>query len=167
MSVGDITSQARGTGARFNGGKPDLALIPLRILVNSLAANADGWTQEQRQAHLALRYLANWQERQPGASWLMAAWNALGPEAWGECAHVFTYGKRKYAAWNWAKGMAWSVPLACAARHIVWGILAGEHVDAESTHPHRGHVACNIVMLMTYERTFAEGDDRAPEGIFA
>jgi len=27
-------------------------------------------------------------------------------------ARVWMYGKQKYAAWNWAKGMEWSIPLA-------------------------------------------------------
>jgi hypothetical protein len=166
MSVGDITSEAKGSGARFNSGKPDVSLIPLRIIVESMAANHDRWNDDQRQAHLVLRYLSNWQERKTG-NWLMAAWQALGPDAIAECAQVFDYGRRKYAAWNWSKGMAWSIPLACAARHIIYGILAGEPNDVESTHPHRGHVACNLAMLMTYERTFQEGDDRAPTGRLA
>ena len=32
MSVGDVNSSARGSGARFNDGKPDFSLIPLRLL---------------------------------------------------------------------------------------------------------------------------------------
>ena len=63
-------------------------------------------------------------------------------------------------SWNWAKGQAWSVPLASALRHIVFGILAGETHDPESGETHRGHVACNIVMLLTYLTSYPEGDDR-------
>lgn len=163
MTVGDIHSNDRGSGARYNSGKPDLSLIPLRILVNSLSIHYDSWTPEQFAAYRCLTYLADWQERRSRAN-LMHAWDALGPEAVAECARVFAYGALKYAAWNWSKGMAWSIPLACAARHILWGILAGEHDDPESGLPHRGHVACNLAMLMTYERTYREGDDRAPEG---
>ena len=59
--------------------------------------------------------------------------------------------------------MAWSVPLACAARHLR-AIIRGEHLDPESHESHRGHVFCNIVMLMTYTRTYVEGDDR-PKGL--
>ena len=110
MSVGDITSDERGTGARFNSGKPSFDLIPLAALE--------------------------------------------------DCAKVFDYGRRKYADWNWAKGMAWSVPLGCILRHLAaW--QRGEDTDAESGLPHLGHIMCNLVMLSTYDRTFREGDDRA------
>lgn len=30
---------------------------------------------------------------------------------------VFMYGKLKYAEWNWAKGMKWSIPMDCLLRH--------------------------------------------------
>lgn len=78
---------------------------------------------------------------------------------WTDCALVFDYGRKKYAEWNWAKGMAWSIPLACAVRHLL-AILRGEENDPESGLPHRGHVACNLVMLAQYEATYHEGDDR-------
>ena len=63
MSVGDVTSDARGSGARFNDGKPPLDLIPLRIL-------AEAWwrhdlTPPQEAAHRALQQLAEWQESGP------------------------------------------------------------------------------------------------------
>jgi hypothetical protein len=156
MPVGDVNSDERGSGARFNDGKPDLALIPLRVLAESFADKTHGTPEHA--AVVALHCLGEWQEGGE-ESCLYAALRALG-DCWAECAQVFEYGRRKYAAWNWAKGMAWSVPLACAARHIVWGILAGEHLDPESGKPHHGHVYCNIVMLLTYQRTFPEGDDR-------
>jgi hypothetical protein len=109
MSVGDVHSQARGSGARFNSGKAAMELIPLSALT--------------------------------------------------DCARVFDYGRAKYAAWNWAKGMDWSIPYACAIRHLsAW--FDGEDNDPESGQPHLGHVMCNLVMLSTFARTFPEGDDR-------
>lgn len=109
MAIGDVTSQARGSGARFNDGKVPLDLIPLSSLT--------------------------------------------------DCARVFGYGRKKYAAWNWAKGMDWSVPYGCALRHLsAW--FNGEDNDPESGLPHLGHVMCNLVMLSTFARTFPEGDDR-------
>jgi hypothetical protein len=80
-------------------------------------------------------------------------------DPWMDCAAVFDYGRKKYATWNWAKGMPWSVPMACAVRHCL-AILRGEENDPESGLPHRGHVACNLVMLAQYEHTYLEGDDR-------
>lgn len=112
MSIGDVNSQAKGSGARYNDGKPDYSLIPLATLEDE--------------------------------------------------ARVWMYGKNKYAAWNWAKGMPWSVPLACALRHIAaW--QRGEDIDPESGLPHLAHVMCNIRMLTLYTKTYPEGDDRPPK----
>lgn len=76
-------------------------------------------------------------------------------------AKVWMYGKKKYAAWNWAKGMDWSIPLACALRHIsAW--QRGEELDHESGLPHLAHAICNLRMLTLYSKTYKEGDDRPP-----
>ena len=37
----------------------------------------------------------------------------------------------------------------------------GEDNDPESGLPHLGHAMCNLVMLSTFAKTYAEGDDRA------
>jgi len=77
-------------------------------------------------------------------------------------ARVWEYGKRKYVAWNWAKGMAWSIPLACALRHLAaW--QRGEENDPESGLPHLAHAMCNLRMLTLYSRTYRAGDDRPVE----
>lgn len=110
--VGDVTSSAKGSGARYNAGKADLSLIPMSTLEDE--------------------------------------------------AKVWMYGKQKYAAWNWAKGMNWSIPLACALRHIAkW--QAGEELDEESGLPHLAHAMCNLRMLTLYSKTYPEGDDRPPK----
>jgi hypothetical protein len=112
--IGDVNSDARGSGARYNAGKADLSLIPLCTLEDE--------------------------------------------------AKVWMYGKQKYAAWNWAKGMDWSVPLACALRHIAaW--QRGEELDAESGLPHLAHAMCNLRMLTLYAKTYPEGDDRPPKDL--
>jgi hypothetical protein len=163
QGVGDVTSDAKGSGARFNADKPDLSLIPARII-----ARAATWTRDQRPASslppwpAVLRLLDDFQMAgDPGGYSLLAALREMDDDGqmWAECARVFTYGKAKYAAWNWAKGMAWSIPLACAMRHIVFGPLIGEEIDSESGETHRGHVACNIVMLLWYVDEFPEGND--------
>ena len=77
-------------------------------------------------------------------------------------ARVWAYGKKKYAAWNWAKGMDWSVPYACAMRHLAaW--QRGEDIDLESGQSHLAHAMCNLRMLTLYSRTYTEGDDRPKE----
>lgn len=110
--VGDVNSTERGSGARYNDGKPDLSLIPLCTLEDE--------------------------------------------------ARVWMYGKRKYAAWNWAKGMDWSIPLACALRHLA-AFQRGEDIDKESGLPHLAHAMCNLRMLTLYSYTYPEGDDRPTE----
>ena len=109
MAIGNIASDEKGSGARYNDGKPAMELIPLVTLEDE--------------------------------------------------ARVWDYGRQKYTSWNWAKGMAWSVPLGCALRHLAaW--QRGEDLDPESGLPHLAHVACNIRMLSLFAKTFPEGDDR-------
>lgn len=160
-SVGDVNSQAKGSGARFNGGKPPYDLVPIRELVMSIIRSPV--EAPETGALEALACLAGWQETGDPIH-LYRAMVELGFEGWAECASVFDYGRHKYAAWNWAKGMAWSIPLACAVRHLLamigWDGLEPEELDRESKKPHRGHVFCNICMLLTYTHTFPEGDDR-------
>lgn len=114
MSIGDVNSNARGSGARYNDGKVAFDLIP----------------------GIALE----------------------------DCARVFDYGRKKYAAWNWAKGMQWMVVFGCLLRHL-YAWARGEDNDPESGLPHLGHAMCNLVMLTTFARTYPEGDDR-PKGLF-
>jgi len=110
--IGDVNSNAKGSGARYNDNKADLSLIPLSTLEDE--------------------------------------------------ARVWMYGKEKYAAWNWAKGMPWSVPYACAMRHLAaW--QRGEELDPESGQPHLAHAMCNLRMLTLYSKTYQEGDDRPPK----
>jgi len=109
MSIGDVKSEKRGSGARYNDAKPDLSLIPIFTLRDE--------------------------------------------------ARVWMHGKKKYAAWNWAKGMDWSVPFACAMRHMAaW--QRGEDLDSESGLPHLAHAMCNLRMLTLYAEVYPEGDDR-------
>jgi hypothetical protein len=115
-TVGDVNSNAKGSGARYNSGKPDYSLIPLNTLADE--------------------------------------------------ARVWAYGKRKYAAWNWAKGMDWDIPLACLLRHLsAW--QSGEENDPESGLPHLAHAMCNLRMLTLYSQTYKEGDTRPKEWLNA
>lgn len=80
----------------------------------------------------------------------------------GLSAHSPTCGVHKTiktAAWNWTKGMPWSVPFACAMRHMAaW--QRGEECDPESGLPHLAHAMCNLRMLTLYATTYTQGDDR-------
>ena len=157
MSIGDINSDARGSGARYNTGKVAIELIPLRLI----AEQFELVTPEDDPLNALIGAIWNLAQFQEGgeAEYLRKSIELVGA-AWDECAAVFDYGRKKYAEWNWAKGMQWSVPLACAARHLIFGMMKGEELDPESGLPHRGHFLCNIVMLLTFIRTYPEGDDR-------
>lgn len=153
--IGDVNSDAKGAGARYNAGKIPLELIPLRLIADQIAHGTGPAFDSD--VH-ALYALARFQEG-AGVEALHDAIDLIGA-AWNECADVFDYGRRKYAEWNWAKGMSWNAVIACAARHLIFGTLAGEQNDPESGKPHRGHFLCNLVMLLTFVRTYPEGDDR-------
>lgn len=153
--VGDVRSDARGSGARFNDGKPPMELVPLHVLASVWDSQADD--DEHRRLCRVMWSLARFQAGGSEAD-LNQAIKDLG-EPWEACARVFDYGRRKYAEWNWAKGMKWSIPIACAARHLM-AMHAGEKEDPESGLPHAGHVLCNLVMLHTFVVTYPEGDDR-------
>lgn len=158
QGIGDINSTEMGSGARFNTGKPAMELLPLRQVAQLMAVQHKGRPEVD-----VLAALAAFQEGEDIAI-LKAMWLMGNPqETLVECAQVFDYGKRKYAEWNWAKGMKWSIALACAVRHLL-AMLNGEELDPVeqkgSGLPHRGHVMCNLMMLATYQYNFREGDDR-------
>jgi hypothetical protein len=78
-----------------------------------------------------------------------------------EVAVVFTEGARKYPARNWEKGMSWSKVIGPLWRHwLKW--LMGARRDAElpACH-HLAQVAWNAAVLMEFENTHPELDDRA------
>lgn len=165
--VGDVNSSERGSGARFNANKPDLSLIPARILSLYLhkrfcaVPQAPGATIDWPEV---LKDLGDFQMAGLNIDLASPLYDALlemdtDGRLWADCARVFEYGKIKYAAWNWAKGMQWSIPLACAMRHIIFGTAVGEEIDPESGLPHRGHIVCNIVMLLWYLDEYPEGND--------
>lgn len=163
MSLGDINSTQKGSGARYNDGKPALNLIPLRLIAHDLRRRIG----TKPEVH-AMEFLAAFQERDPRFTDRSALERIPGlfpVDIWKDCANVFTYGLKKYAEWNWAKGMPWSAVIGCAARHLM-DMAEGTVNDHESGLPHRGHFMCNIVMLLTYLDNYPQGDDRMPASIF-
>lgn len=163
-AVGDVTSEERGSGARYNAGKPRLDLIPAHVWRAWKDAES-GFDSEFAEVQDAAAYydllgdLNLWQRDEAPARNMLAHFSTEDME---EAARVFEYGAAKYAAWNWAKGMAWSVPVGCILRHGVALAERDEYVDPESGRRHWGHVACNVIMLVHFEETYPEGDDRPP-----
>lgn len=80
-------------------------------------------------------------------------------------ARVFMAGTLKYAEWNWAKGMKWSIPMDCLLRHLFKFWYFGEENDMETGEHHLDYVICNLVMLRHYVTAYPEGDNRPPTGI--
>jgi len=161
MAVGDVNSQEKGSGARANGGKPRMDLIPLRITVEALRTSLNPYEIK------VLEYVAQFEEGDDAAIW--RALRFIGEIDGGvdikEAAHVLEYGANKYAAWNWLCGMPWSVPLGCIGRHVL-AIADDEERDEESGRGHWGHVVCNIIMLAMFTRVYTDGDDRPPKELF-
>lgn len=173
--LGDLSSAEKGSGARFNKGKPSVELIPLwipaatHLIASSHAPRpmvAGGALYSHELLREMLSQLSDFQTRQAEGKALLNILALLGMDVWKDCADVFDYGRRKYAEWNWAKGMSWSAVIGCAARHLLFGMMRSEVLDPESDLPHRGHLACNLVMLLTYIESFPEGDDRPPKEYF-
>jgi len=74
---------------------------------------------------------------------------------------VLTFGAKKYAPYNWAKGIKYSKIIAAMKRHLL-AIEQGDDVDGESGLLHIDHIACNAAFLQTFMRHahYAEFDDR-------
>jgi len=112
VAVGDLSSEARGSGARKNGGKVSLTQVPMHLL--------DG------------------------------------------VARVLMGGALKYAAFNWSKGMAWSVCMDCTFRHLFKFWYMREEIDEEMGEHHIDLAICNLLFLKHYLKTYKAGDDRPP-----
>jgi hypothetical protein len=162
--VGDINSQERGSGARANGGKARLDLIPVAIWAKLWACDISQLDEgDKNLARDLLTFLQRWQE---GETFYIGHAVDVLRDFYPEAVQVFEYGMHKYAAWNWAKGMAWSIPLGCVLRHLESIIVHKQFLDFESGLPHAGHVLCNLIMLQHYRDHYPEGDDR-PVNVFS
>lgn len=86
-------------------------------------------------------------------------YSLMPPEAMDEVAAVWTFGQRKYAAFNWraGNGFAWRRPVAAALRHI-YAWLRGEDLDPESGLSHLAHAICCLSMVITYAK-IGKGED--------
>lgn len=159
--IGDIASSEPGTGARFNAGKTKAEYLPWCVLVGLLEASPkyDGALDG------VARQMAAWESRVADKGAARALLDVPAEHRFKTMCDVFDYGAQKYAAWNWAKGMPWSVVSACAKRHWI-ALFNGEENDAESGLSHWGHLACNLAMLVHYGVYYRAGDDRPPEGTF-
>jgi hypothetical protein len=83
----------------------------------------------------------------------------IDPYAMRELARVLDYGARKYASWNWRKGIQWSRVLDATLRHLN-AFNDGEDIDPESGLPHLAHAMFGPMVLLRYSLEHKELDDR-------
>ena len=170
-AVGDTTSKALGTGARFNNGKPDYSLMILKDmripkhsdkLLTGTFESLGNYQLSGELVHIenALDLMYDYACETYTTRFVLDA-----------VVRVWEYGKDKYTSYdddgnvivsgrnNWVKGMPWSVPLGCAVRHLLEMVELGEDIEKESGQPHWASVICNLQMLRQYQRSYPEGND--------
>jgi hypothetical protein len=76
-----------------------------------------------------------------------------------EIAAVLDFGAKKYAAYNWTNGIAYSRVYGAALRHL-WAWFRGEDSDPETGLSHLAHAGCCVLFLLQYVRTRQSFDDR-------
>lgn len=89
-------------------------------------------------------------------SWGLVHWKSLEP-----MIQVLTFGKNKYAAWNWAKGLNKREILESMMRHLTL-LMDGQDYDDESKLHHIGHIMCNA-MFYSYFLVFPEKEKKIDE----
>jgi hypothetical protein len=88
-------------------------------------------------------------------------YSLLSSVAIDELAKVLTFGKVKYSAHNWRKGITASRLLAAALRHV-FSYLRGETYDPETGLSHMAHAMCCCMFIIELKITSPEFDDRFP-----
>lgn len=163
---GDLNSQERGSGARTDNGKAQWGLMPLcqlcqLILHPHFLEHEIGYkdcvhklSKFQRTGTLGdalevLRY---------SYLYLMEVYDMDFWDASEEVIRVWEHGEKKYAAFNWMKGMSWNSIIGCYMRHIA-KIAKGTAKDEESGRLHAAHLVCNAMMLVHYSTHYPEGND--------
>lgn len=96
----------------------------------------------------ALRY------NQGKLKWSLIDWKSLEG-----LVRVLEMGAKKYAPYNWAKGMPVTEVSESLLRHM-FAFLEGEDRDKESLELHLSHVLCNAMFLIHIMREKPEFDDR-------
>lgn len=83
----------------------------------------------------------------------------LSPIALEKVAQVMTFGAKKYDDNNWRQGFPFTRILDAVGRHMNQ-YQQGETYDKESGVSHLAHACCGLFMLLEFEDTKPELDDR-------
>lgn len=171
MNIGSIESQEKGSGARANAGKPRWELMPLSqivwllfrdVCVNPLDPNL---TTKLEVLVNELSYFQRYADAKAAQSVLKHSFmylrEQLNTDFTGTCEEiirVWEHGEKKYASFNWMKGMPWSSVVGAYMRHIQW-LLKGEAIDKESGLHHGAHLVCNAMMMVHFVEYYPDGND--------
>lgn len=147
--IGDVNSDEVGSGARYNGGKLKLEYIPAYVLLDYAQKQAPDRIFDKAIIDVLL-YLDIFERGHNAAAANIFA-SIPAEHRFKSTCDQFHFGAEKYSPWNWAKGMAWSVPIACMKRHLL-ALIEGKEIDGESGVHHWGGVGCNAIMLIHYAK---------------
>lgn len=86
----------------------------------------------------------------------------LPPDPLIQIARVLDFGAKKYAPYNWTKGIKYSRVYGALMRHM-WAWWKGQDTDSETSISHLAHAGCCLLFLLQYEITRREYDDRPKE----
>jgi len=155
VTVGDVNSTEVGSGARFNDGKLDYSLVLFKFLP------LKDWSPEKFFAFMHEYQLSGNSAHLNHArtEWMNFCISLYGSNYLDEVVRVWEFGKEKYAAFNWTKGMAWSVPIGCIGRHYTLMLDDPYAKDSETGLPHWAHIECNLQMLLHYSDHYKKGND--------
>jgi hypothetical protein len=164
--IGDLNSTEQGSAARNNANKPRWALMPLLQIGELMSVIESGYDQ----VHLYDLTLAlgNFQKTgkysdalvclELGYYYLMNTTGSNFDQASQKVITVWEAGEKKYAAYNWMKGMPWTEVLNSAQRHVIH-MFNGNQIDNETGEHHAAHFICNCMMLVHYIVNYPEGND--------
>ena len=86
-------------------------------------------------------------------------YDLLPHDAITEIVKVLEFGKNKYSARNWEKGMHWSRPYAALMRHM-YAWWRGQNDDPETGLSHLAHAGCCLLFLLAFVLRQSGTDDR-------
>lgn len=79
-------------------------------------------------------------------------------------AEVLAFGARKYAPWNWSKGLEWADAARAAIGHL-YAFLDREDLDPESRLSHVAHARAETGFLLEFIAKGTGVDDRRPGAV--
>lgn len=86
-------------------------------------------------------------------------WSLVPQSALLPMVEVLEFGAKKYAAFNWQKGLKVTEICESLKRHLD-SFMEGEDIDPESLLSHIGHIQCNSLFLSWMIKNRPDLDDR-------